>query len=36
MSCKGMTKDDVGNLLEKTKLLMDTHFEEISNETKRL
>ncbi len=34
MSCKGMTKDDVSPLLDKTKLLMDTHFEEISNETK--
>lgn len=34
ISCEGMTKDDIPNLLEKTKLLMDAHFEDISKETK--
>lgn len=33
ISCQGMTKEDVPNLLEKTKLLMDTHFADISKET---
>ncbi|XP_037044282.1 1-acyl-sn-glycerol-3-phosphate acyltransferase alpha-like [Bradysia coprophila] len=34
MSCKGMTKDDVNIVLERTKRLMDIDFEKISNETK--
>lgn len=34
ISCKGMTKDDVPAITEKTKQVMDTHFDEISNETR--
>lgn len=34
ISCRGMTKSDVNGLLEKTKTLMDAHFEVISKETK--
>ncbi|KAJ6644345.1 putative 1-acyl-sn-glycerol-3-phosphate acyltransferase acl-2 [Pseudolycoriella hygida] len=34
IQCKGMTKDDVSDLTNSTKLLMDKHFAEISKETK--
>ncbi|KAG4069442.1 hypothetical protein HA402_001741 [Bradysia odoriphaga] len=34
LSCKGMGKNDVNAVLEQTKRIMDSHYEEISNETK--
>lgn len=34
LSCKGMGKDDVNVLVEQTRRIMDTHFEEISNDMK--
>lgn len=36
ISCKGLTKDDLPQLIEKTQNLMQAHYEEISKESRRI